>query len=441
MAETSVKVEVEDIGPVKRKLKIEVPATQVDQEIDQVYRSLGKKVKVKGFRPGKAPRSVLEMYYRKQAEDEVADNLVRRSLSEALKEKALEPVDINWPEPAPRVVEGRDYIYSVELEIPPEFTVEDYLSLPLEAQEVAATDAEIDARLEDIRQMNAVLRSPVEPREVREGDFVVLDYQGYFGGQELKEAKEENKYLQVGSGRFHPEFERQLLGLSPGAEARFTVSFAPDFANPLLAGKVLDFQVKIYEVKEKIASDLDDAFAQALGGNFQTMADLRAAVQEDIIKEKDLSRKAKLEAQILDKLIGQTTFELPEALARQEQENMLRDQWQSLQEQGINVAGLDRNRMLEAMRPSAERRARAKLILERLATQEGVAIDDAELDAGVARIAAHSGRDVAQVRQFYQDNNLLEALRRRLRDEKTLKLLVDQAEIKAPETPAPQEQE
>jgi trigger factor len=105
------------------------------------------------------------------------------------------------------------------------------------------------------------------------------------------------------------------------------------------------------------------------------------------------------------------------------------------------VAGLDQNRMLEAVKPSAERRARAKLILERLAAQENVAIDDAELEAGLERIAARSGRDVAQVRQFYQENDLLEALRRQLQDEKTLKLLVDQADIKVPETPAPQEQE
>jgi trigger factor len=440
MAETSIKVELEDTGPVKRKLTIEVPSAQVDREFDLVYRSLGKKAKVKGFRPGKVPRSVLELYYRKQVEDEVAENLVRRSLGEALKEKALEPVGVNWPEPAPRVVEGRDYTYRVELEIPPNFAVENYLGLPLEAEEVEAAEAEVDARLEEIRQMNAVLRSPEEPREVREGDFVVLDYQGYFGGQELKEAKEENKYLQVGSGRFHPEFERHLMGLSPGGEARFTVSFAPDFVNPLWAGKVLDFQVKIHEVKEKIAPDLDDAFAQALGGNFQTLADLRAAVQEDIIKEKELARKAKLETQVLDKLTGQTPFELPEALVRQEQENIWRDQFQSLQQQGINVSGLDQNRMLEAMRPSAERRARAKLILERIATQESVAVDDAEVDAALARIAAHSGRDFAQVRQFYQENQLLETLRRQLRDEKTLKLLVDQAEIKAPETPALEEQ-
>jgi len=440
MAEHSLKVEVEDISPIKRKLKVEIPAAEVDQEIDKVYRSMGKKVKVKGFRPGKVPRSVLEMYYRSQVEREVVDNLVRRSLGEALKEKALEPVGVNWPEPAPQVFGGQDYSFNVELEMLPEFTVENYLGLTLEAEPVEVSEAEVNARLEEIRQMNAVLRPPEEPREIREGDFVVLDYQGYFAGKALPEAKEENKYLQVGSGRFHQEFERHLIGLSPGSEANFTVSFAPDFANPLLAGKVLDFHVKIHEMKEKIVPDLDDAFAQALGGNFQTPADLRSAVQEDIIKEKEQARKAKLETQALERLIAQTPFELPDALIRQEQENIVRDQWQSLQEQGINVAGLDQNRMLEAVKPSAERRARSKLILERIGTQENVTVDDAELEAGLERIAARSGREVAQVRQFYQENDLLEILRRQLKDEKTLKLLVEKADIQAPEPPASQEQ-
>ena len=123
MTQNAVKVEVENLSEVKRKLMIEVPSTEVTEEVDRAYRQLGKSAKVKGFRPGKVPRSILEMYYRKQIEEEVSDALVRRSLSEALKEKDLEPVHLSWPEPPPAAVAGEDYRYSVELEVTPKFDV------------------------------------------------------------------------------------------------------------------------------------------------------------------------------------------------------------------------------------------------------------------------------------------------------------------------------
>ena len=141
-----------------------VPSDEVTQEVDRAYRDLGKRAKVKGFRPGKVPRSVLEMYYGKQVEQEVSDSLVRRSLGEVLKEKDLEPVNLSWPEPMPPPVAGEDYRYSVELEVTPEFTVEDYQGLNLAAPEVAVSDEEVEARVEEIRQANALLKPLAEDR-------------------------------------------------------------------------------------------------------------------------------------------------------------------------------------------------------------------------------------------------------------------------------------
>ncbi len=433
MTECPIKVEIENLSEVKRKLRIEVPSAEVAREVDRAYRDLGKKAKVKGFRPGKVPRSILELYYRKQVEQEASDNLVRRSLGKALREKALEPVAVIWPEPPPQVVAGEDYRYSVELEVSPEFTVEDYLGLKLEAQEVAVTEEMVDERLEEIRQANALLRPLNESRAIQDGDFVVLDYQGHFAGQPVAGAKAENIYLEVGIGKFNLDFERQLLGLAPDAQTRFTVALPDDFFNPLVAGKVVEFAVKVHEVKEKVVADLNDTFAQSLGGNFQSLTDLRTALREDMIKVKERARQTKLESQVLDQLLARTPFEVPPSLIRQEQEGMLRDQWQRLESQGLNLAGLDQEKMLDSMRPVAERRVRARLLLGRLAVQEGLTIDDAELEQGLQQVAARSGRDPAQVRQFYQENQLLETLRHSLRDEKTLKLLLDKATVVAGE--------
>jgi trigger factor len=242
-------------------------------------------------------------------------------------------------------------------------------------------------------------------------------------------AKAEGTYVQVGSGNFNAEFEGNLVGLTPGTETRFTVALPQDFANPLLAGKEVEFQVKIDDIKEKTVPDLDDTFAQNLGGNFQTLADLRAGVREDIIKVRARERQAYLENEVVDRLLGRTNFEVPPSLISQEQESIVREQWERLSQQGMNVSGMDPGKMLEVVKPLAERRVRTKLLLARLATQEGLEVDDAEVAATLARIAVNSGQEVAQVKKFYQEHDLLGALRRQLRQDKTMKLLLGRATV------------
>ncbi len=439
MTESALKVEMENLSEVKRKLKIEVPSTEVTKEVDRAYRELGKKAKVKGFRPGKVPRSVLEMYYHKDIDHEVSETLVRQSLGEALKDKGLDAINLSWPEPVPPVVAGEDFCYSVEIEVAPEFEAEDYLVLKLEAPAVEVTDAEVDDRMEEIRQGNALLKPPVEDRGVKAGDFVVLDYQGFFAGQPAEGAKSEGTYMEVGSGKFNAEFETNLLGLKAGAEARFAVDLPKDFANPLIAGKMIDFAVKVQEVKEKVVADLDDTFAQNLGGNFQTLADLRSAVREDIIKGKERERQAYLENQVADRLLARHQFEAPPSLIAQEQENMLRDQMDRFRQQGFSPDGMDTAKMLEVMKPMAERRVKVRLVLARIADQENLVVDEAEVDAALARIAVNNRREVAEIRKFYEEHELLGTLRRTLLDDKTMKLLLDKAEISTVTNPAPAE--
>ena len=429
MTESAVRVEMEDLGAVKRKLRREVPSAEVTQEVDRAYRNLGKQARVKGFRPGKVPRSVLELYYHKQVEQEVSEELVRRGLREAMKEKSLEPVSLNWPEALPAVVAGEDFRFSVEMEVPPEFEVENYQGLALKAPEVEVTDTMVDERLNEIRERNAMLRPLAEPRAIQNGDYVALDYQGYYAGKAVETSKQENFLVEVGAGRFNLDFENNLLGLQPEAESRFSVELPNDFYDPLQAGKVIEFQVKIQAIKEKVVMDLDDSFAQSLGGNFQTLADLREAVREDIIKEKDRERQALLENQVLEQLMAAHAFEVPPSLIRQEQEDLLREQWQRLAQHGLNLAGMDQEKMLESIKPAAEKKVRTRLLLERVARQEGFSIDDAEVEAGLQRIATGTGREVAQVKQFYEEHQLLEVLRRQLQDEKTLKFIVDHAQI------------
>jgi len=433
MTESAMQVEVEDVSAVQRQVRIQVPSAEVAKEVDRAYRKWGKQAKVKGFRPGKVPRSILELYYRKEVEHEVSEELVRRSVGEALKEKSIEAVSLNWPEPMPLVVEGEDFRFSVEVEVPPEFEAENYQGLTLTAPDTEVTEAMVDERLEEIRGNNAILKPVEESRKIQEGDFVALDYQVYYEGKAVLEAKQENFVVEVGAARFNKDFEEKLVGLAPEEESRLTVDLPADFYNPLLAGKEVEFAVKIQAIKEKVSPDLDDEFAKSLGGDFQTVADLREAVQEDIIKGKERERRSHLENQGLDQLLAAHEFEVPPSLIRQEQEGMLREQWQRMAQHGVSLEGMDPEKMLASMRPAAEKRVRTRILLERIALKEDITVDDAELEEGLQRVAASTGRELAQVRQLYQENQLLGILRRQLQDEKTMKFVLDHAEI----VPAP----
>ena len=429
MTELNTNVQVENLSDIKRKLQIVVPSSEVEAEFDRAYKDLGKRAKVKGFRPGKIPRSVLEMYYKKQVQEEVSENLVRRSLGEALRDVSLEAVGFNWPEPLPPVISGEDFRYQVEVEVPPEFTAENYQGLTLEDPGAEVTDEQVEARLDEIRQSNAMLSPIKEPRGAQEGDFVVLDYQAHFAGEALTEGRAENIYLEVGAGKFNVDFERQLIGLQPETETRFAVDLPGDFFNPLLAGKVIEFQVKLHEIKEKAVPDLDDAFAQSLGGNFQTAADLHQAVREDIINTRERERQGRLEEQALDQLIAAHPFELPPSLIRQEQESLVREQIQFMQSHGLQLEGLDPEKMVERLKPKAERRVRARLILDKIAAQENAVLSQEEFEEGLAKIAKRSGRPAPEVRKFYEENNLMEGLNRQLRDEKVMQLILDAATL------------
>ncbi|MFP3867545.1 MAG: trigger factor [Desulfobacteraceae bacterium] len=425
-----MKVEVEKINPVQRKLWIEVPSEEVDKNLDRAYRNLKKKARVKGFRPGKAPRSILERLFKKQVEEEVIQDLLRNSLDEALKEVDLHPLMLQMPQQLPSIIQGDNFKYSVELEITPEFRVENYLGLKLEAQPVEVTPAMVDQRLAEIQELNAWVKPVSEARPIQADDFVLLDYEAFQDGEPISGGSSQNYHLEIGSRRFNVDFEQRLIGLNQGDQADIRVDLSEDFFNPALAGKTIDFKVKIHEIKEKELPQLDDDFAKGLG--FQTLDDLRESIKKDIIKKMEKQRQTKLRDQVLDHLVRQTEFEVPPFLVRQEQEYILREQLEALQGRGINLAGLDKEKMLEKLRDLAERRTRSHLILEKVAEQEGITVNNAELELGYQQLADRLGEEPARIREFYQQNQRVEEFRSHLREEKALQLLIEQAEIVSP---------
>jgi trigger factor len=424
-----MEVKLEEISPVERKLSVAVPSQNVDKQMDLAYRNWGKKAKIKGFRPGKIPRSILQQYYGKEIEEQVSQELFRQSLNEALDEVKLQPVMVKMPKSLPPLVQGDAFSYSVELEVAPDFTPEKYLNLDLNSAPVVVTEEMVDGRLEDLRQRQANLVPILEERPIRDKDFVVLNYQAYENGAAIEGGGSENAYLEVGAGKLPAEFENRLVGLKKGEDVAFTMDVPADFINPAIAGKSVEFKVNVVEIKKLEVPELDEVFAQTLSEKFKTLAELRQAVLVDLEQRGERENYEKLRQQLLDQIIENNPVEVPPSLIRQEQERLVGQQLNMLQGRGLNIAGLDPEKMLERVLEVAQKQTRVNLILDKIAALEGLTVTDEDMEAGYQRVADQAGDSPQMVKKVYQQRQLVDDLKSQILAEKTVEFLIDKANV------------
>lgn len=424
-----MEVKVEELSPVERKLSVAVPSQSVAQQMDLAYRTWGKKAKIKGFRQGKVPRPLLKRYFGREIEEQVSQELFRQSLNDALDEVKLQPVTVKMPSALPPLVEGDPFSYSVEVEVAPEFTAENYLSLRLSSTPVLVTDEMVEQRLEELRQIRATLEPIGEDRPVQEKDFVILQYRALENGAPIAGGGSDNAYVEVGSGKLPADFEQRLVGLAKGQETSFVMDVPKDFINPAIAGKTVEFEVKILDIKELQVPALDDALAQSFPGDFQTVADLRQAVRADLEQRQEKANYEKMRQQVLDQIVEANPVDVPPSLVRQEQEAMVRQQLQLLQSRGLNISGLNADSLLEKVKDQAEKQTRVNLVLDKIATQEGITVTDADVQAGYARIAAQVGDRPEMVQKVYEQRQMVADFKNQIRAEKTLEFLIAKATV------------
>lgn len=256
MGEVAAEVKIEEINSVKKKLSLEIPWSEVKRELDEAYNMVGKKAKVKGFRPGKTPRKILEMYYKDQAEEEAISNLVSKSYSKALETNEI--MAVSQPVIDQKGIEtDKDFAYSATVEVQPVFEPKDYIGIEAEKEELEITDSDVETRLEQLRQMYSTIESIEEDREVAEGDFVSIDFEGKVDDEVRKELSSENYLLEIGSRKFAPGFEEQLIGAQKGEFREVQVTFPDEYQNKDFAGKKSLFSVTVKDIREKKIPDLE----------------------------------------------------------------------------------------------------------------------------------------------------------------------------------------
>ncbi|MBS3732091.1 MAG: trigger factor [Desulfobacterales bacterium] len=432
-----MQVKVEDVNEVKKKVHVEVPREQVTNKLDEAYKELKKTARIKGYRPGKTPRSVLERHFKKDVHADVANSLVQESFPEALKEvdlPVIETTDLDAPELDPESA----YHYAATVELKPELSEVDFKGLNLKKTLYRAQDSEIDAQIERLRQHLAEYKPMEEPRPVENNDYVSIDYQGFVDGQAFEPTPFTEDYdMKVGESGFPQEFDNALLGMMPEEEKTFTVEFPEEYQNADLAGQTVTFRVKLKQLREQILPPVDNEFAKNFG-QFETLEDLRAEIRKNLEEGYEQRINQELQEQIFNQLLTED-FEIPEVMVKNEMDGIVKDAEMKFSQNGLSMEqlGITREHLEQEYRGLSEQQVRRHLLLAKIIEQEQLEISDEELEAEYERIAQSMGQPADMVKSYYkQYPEKHEGFKHALLEKKVIDLIINSANIEEVEPEA-----
>jgi trigger factor len=425
-----MKIDVDELSPVQRKIRVELPPETVRNQFSRAYQDLARRVRIRGFRAGKAPRSVLQGIYGDEIKGQVRSQLVEDSLGEAIKERGLQIV--SRPEiDANELEEGRGFSFSAVVEVKPEIEIKDYLGIQVEKVKIAITDSQVDAALERLRESHARLE-PLEDRDVVEqGDFVSLDFEGSIAGKPFSGGKGENYFLEIGGGQALPQFETAIVGLKVGERETVHVTYPQDYANRELAGKVVDFSVIVRDIKKKVLPVLDDDFAKD-HGECASLEELKANIRKRLEHELKQIQDEELKEQIINRVIGDHSFTPPPAMVER-QTRYLMERYQN-RGPGQAASQSQPSPSMEETRKTLEERAKrqvqATLLAEKIAQRENIEVSEKEVQERIDRLARAAGDKAKPVREFYSRPDARDELRAQMVFDRTLGFLLEKATVK-----------
>jgi trigger factor len=417
----------------KRTLEISVPAEEVQSETDRVVAAFQAKVRLPGFRPGKAPKSIVLSRFQGNIRQQVLENLIPKHLGELAKKENLNIVgtpgvtDVQY-------AEGEPLRFKVELEVAPEFELGDYkgLSVPYRPPEVSAQD--IDKRIEELRERHAEYVN-IDPRPVENGDYAVVSLKS-IAGVEGEPIEQEETVIHVGGPDTMASFSDALLGREPGAETEVEITYPDDYVNRRLAGRTVKFLLTLRGLRRKELPEVDDEFAKEVG-DYKDLAELRDELRKQILREREFMAQEEAKHKLVEALVDAHQFPVPEAFVEQQLRGMIEQRMRDMALQGVDprTADVDWSALKASLRSQAERDVRASLILERIADREAIQTLVEDVDRELQRIAKQLREPVAAVRKRFEEDGTIRRIALQIRTEKVLNFLFDQSRKVAAEQP------
>lgn len=431
-----MKTDLQDVTDTRKTLAVTLEANEVEAEEKGLLDQFSKMAKIPGFRPGKAPLSIVRQKYAKDIAGELKQRVMAKAYQDGSKDAKVELVNVIDVQDG-EIVAGQDMVVTFTIDVRPEFTVENFKGLELQGLSEAVEDKDIDESIDGIRKEKAEF-SPVE-REAAEGDYVKFSHEGSIDGTPISEivadkpiyAKMPQTWEEIGSDQgLIPGLGDQLQGLKTGDKSDLEVEFPADFTVEELQGKKAVYSVEILEVRERKLPEMDDAFFEAQ--QVKNLDELKERVKGWIEGQKKQERKADLRRQVSEKLTASVDFSLPESLVEAETENSMRQVVMENMQRGVAEDQLEANKedIHAQSRQTAESRVKLQLILSQIAEKESVEVSDQDMSQFVFSQAYQSGQKPDQfVKELKKDQNRLRMAQQSVLFDKTLEMLCGEARV------------
>lgn len=411
----------------RRELEFTVEWDEVEKDVAKVVNGYRRQARLPGFRPGKAPAALVRSRYWKDIKEEVLKNLLPRVFWDKAREEGLKVVG------SPNLTDlhfenGEPVKFQTEFDIYPEFELGEYRRIEVPYSEPEVLDDEVNLELEHLREQNASYRN-LDPRPLADGDIAVLKLTGepHDGGPKVEQ---DEMMITIGEAETLPEFSENLRGKSPGDAAEFNVKYPDDYGTEKLAGKTLAFRAEVLEMREKELPELDDDFAQE-AGEYSSLEELKNQIREAIGAHRRRIAADAAKKKLIETLVERHRFPVPDTMVEQQAATQAERRILEMQEQeplDSPLLDLDRRQVREREKPLAERYVRAILILERIADEEDIQVGSDELDEPVRQYAERQRKSVSAARAELVENGALDRVRSRMRNDKTLDFLFDEAQ-------------
>jgi trigger factor len=421
-----MKTEFADVNETRKTVKVEIPPDVVDAEIERLAKDYSRRVRIPGFRPGKAPARVVKQRFKDQILHDVAHDLIPRAVDDALRERGVEPVDTPDVRDV-NVEEGRPLTFTASFDTVPAFDPGDLSEISLRRTAVAIDDEAVANALQRLRERSARFE-PVEGRGVDHGDTVVVDIERRDANGETNSHTDVS--VELGAKANPPGFDEQLLGLEVGTTKSFMIHYPTDYPIGELANTDVSYTVTVKGLKRRVLPELDDEFAKDLG-EFATLEDVRTRVREDLEHEARHASDRELRSDLMKQLAARVPFDVPSSLVEREMDRRLEDFARRLIDQGIEPrqAGIDWQAFRDSQRDPSRETVAAALVLDEIARREAIVVTAAEVDDEVARYAERTGRAVAAVRANLEKEGGLSRIAGGLRREKSIDFVMARAKI------------
>ncbi|MDY3739510.1 MAG: trigger factor [Selenomonadaceae bacterium] len=427
-----MKVTTEKIENQQVVLEITVPAEELEKAYAQAFKNISKQVNIPGFRKGKAPKKMVEKHVGVEyIMDEAFKTVYNASFGEAVDESKQVPVSrVDLEEVQLEL--GKDVIYKTTFTAKPEVKLGQYKEVKVAKADTTVSDADVDAQLARMLDRQADMVDAEEGAAVENGNFITLDFKGTVDGEAFAGGESKDYPLEVGSNSFIPGFEEQLVGMKVGEEKDVNVTFPEDYHSEELKGKAAVFACKVNSIKRKVLPAMDDEFAKK-ASTFETLDELKADVRKNLQTAADNKAVNEKREAVLDAISEAAEVEIPNVMIETRINNMINQMAMNIEQQGMKLeqylqfTGTDMSKLRENCKETAQKNVRIDLVLEAVATAEGIKVEDADLQAEIAGMAAQYGATPAQIKKIIAENGQIGSLIDTIMRRKAMELVVSSA--------------